>query len=187
MSAFDLGRVRGRIAAAKMMVLAFYRNRRQLDAEELERIAASHVASQIKAERKALHRERRQAKRAQGQGPSLIDSVLNMIERLHGEAECLPSTGDIESSRSGVPPAAVRKARQPQPELNEGYPDGVFTGNVTGAVRIGDEEYHSSIHALDRSTHNWRLSLQRNAEIEAERRALWVERLAALKAEGKLQ
>jgi hypothetical protein len=147
--------------------------------------AARDIADQQRAERQDRHRLKTE------KGNTLLTSIYGMLERMHPD-EAGHGSGSISGPehptmpRSAVPPAAIRK-RVSEPELAEGYPDGVFMGNVTGAQRIPDKEYHSSIHALDRSTHNWRLSLQRNAEIEAERRALWAERLAELKAEGKLQ
>jgi hypothetical protein len=87
--------------------------------------------------------------------------------------------------RSAVAPALVRKRQAAEPEP-EGYSTGVY-GNATpsGAQLLGDEEYAPRFH--DRVTHNWRRSLSENARIEEERRALWAERLAALKARGLLQ
>jgi hypothetical protein len=150
----------------------------QLPRDQAYAAAARDIADQERAQRQDRHKLKAE------KGNSLISSVLGMLERMHpDEAECVPSTEHIESSRSGVSPSAIRK-RPAQPELNEGYPDGVFMGNVTGAQRIPDKEYHSSIHALDRSTHNWRMSISENARIEAERREHWARRLAEMKAEG---
>jgi hypothetical protein len=153
----------------------------QLERPAAYAAAAHDIADQQKQERQARRQHRRAA------GDTLLDTIWQALSRQDDERSSTTPHSEIGIANnpiSGAVPAAAVRKRQPQPELAEGYPDGVFTGSVTGAQLIPDAEYHSSIHALDRSTHNWRRSISENARIEQERRAHWAARLAQMKAEG---
>jgi hypothetical protein len=157
----------------------------QLPRDQAYAAAARDVADQQREERQS--RRRLKAER----GNTLLSSVLGLLERMHDDKAFRrgnnPPPNELSPPRSAVPPAAVRK-RQAQPELAEGYPIGIFgSASPSGAQLIPDSEFHTSIHALDRSTQGWRKSIQDNARIEQERREHWARRLAEMKASGKLQ
>jgi hypothetical protein len=169
--------IRGRILLAKVWTLLFNPN---MSGDEAGRVAAAHVAAERALERRQ-RREERKTRRAPDDG---APTLLNTVRRMLGGSQAgddLPTRVDHPSQRA-LDPGLVRKRRNDVSAKPEPSP-GVFTGSVTGAQLISDREY--SPRFQDRS--QWRAVIQRNAEIEAERRALWAERLASLKASGKLQ
>jgi hypothetical protein len=155
-----------------------------LGAERAGKLAARQIARELRTERQ------RQARQTSSNSPlslsnavsSLINKIATIGQRYIDRSEPReprepPHTSYPISSGPPVSNVVVRKAADNTSLV------GVWGAGPSGAQLIPDSEFAPRFH--DRS--QWRQQINRLAEIEAERRALWRERLAALKAKGLLQ
>jgi hypothetical protein len=143
---------------------------RILDEPAARAMAARHVAAE--------HRSRRVATRQSGKPSSVREALLAKLSEIAARARA-PDVRNIDiphitkSSATGrpVPTPAVPPPRQsePEPVPEAGLIFGVFGGRVTGAERIPEEEFHTSLTWGSATTQNWRASIEHNQR-EAERR-----------------
>jgi hypothetical protein len=113
---------------------------------------------------------------------TLLVKLSRIFDRhLATEEQRAPRSHLEDIHPSGEPPHSdviVRKAADRSSTI------GIWGNTSTGAERIPPEFFHGM---PDRTTQNWRSSLELNERVERERREAWAERKLVLKAKGVLQ
>jgi hypothetical protein len=136
------------------------------------------AAQQIGAEQRAKKRSGLLQQQASSTEISVANARRVFLARLAALSERIKASSGIvpptpappeirkhtdDDAAPAAPPAPINK--QPEPEIDQVV--GVITGRSSSFELIPQSEFHTSM--FDRTTDNWRRSIQRNERIAAER------------------